>query len=154
MLGPHPSDTGMVMFLSCGRISLDLIMRMTISFGSRNRKDGLLRLGTALTVTGYVYPTLVAPFLLLSHFWFARRPSVCWQQRRWHLRSCPSIHVARTHSFVSPPLSSFVISPAFPQPLRRAAPLSKWPQVLLAAGDFPRIGHRSPSRLGDPVDRS
>ena len=35
-----------------------MIMRMTISFGSRNRKDGLLRLGAALTVTGYEYPTL------------------------------------------------------------------------------------------------
>ena len=64
MLGPHPSDTGMVMFLSCGRISLDLIMRMTISFGSRNRKDGLLASKRTLTVTGYARPTLVVPFIL------------------------------------------------------------------------------------------
>ena len=51
MLGPHPSDTGMCVVLSCGRISLDLIMRMTISFGSRNRKDGLLASKRTLTVT-------------------------------------------------------------------------------------------------------
>ena len=39
-------------------------MRMTISFGSRNRKDGLLASKRTLTVTGYARPTLVAPFIL------------------------------------------------------------------------------------------